>query len=86
MKQIYESSGAGGSGAGYFIGAEPDKINQIFEDISESIACSYRISWLPKFENQDEVDLKLRVMYKDGEGEEHHDVYDIVLPKKGEKI
>lgn len=86
MKQISELSGAGGPGAGYFIGAHPHEINRIFEDISEGIACSYRISWVPEFENQDEVNLKLRVIYKDGEGEEHHDVYDIVLPKKGEKL
>lgn len=78
MKQISELSGAGGLGAGYFIGAQPHEINRIFEDISESIACSYRISWVPKFENQDEVDLKLRVIYKDGEGEEHQDVYEIL--------
>lgn len=68
--------------AGYFIGAQPHEINRIFEDISESIACSYRVSWEPKFENQDEVDLKLRVMYKDGEGVEHHDLYNIVIGRK----
>lgn len=78
MIQISELSGAGKSGAGYFIGVEPNEINRIFEDISDSIACSYRISWMPGFENQNEVNLKLRVMYRDGEGIVHQDVYEIV--------
>lgn len=85
MIQISERSGAGGAGAGYFIGAEPHEINRIFEDISDSIACSYRISWMPGFENQEQVDLKLRVIYKDKDGKEHHDVYKIVPTHQDER-
>jgi hypothetical protein len=67
---IVKRSGAGGKGLGYFCNIKDEELEQVFNDILQSVLKRYRISWRTYFPNGKGVTRTIRVNYKGKKSED----------------